>query len=152
VRGDLRFNVSHSEKLALFAFLNGREVGVDLEFLRPMPDGDAVSERFFSSWERAAFREMPEAQKTEAFFRCWTRKEAFINAIGQGLSHPLDRFDVSLAPGESARLLAIDGDSEAANRWLLRELSPAPGYLGALAVDGRGWELICWHYQDDAEC
>jgi 4'-phosphopantetheinyl transferase len=146
--GGLRFNISHSGGLGLFAFVKGREVGVDLEFIRPMPDADAVSERFFSPRERAVLRDCPQAQKSEAFFRCWTRKEAFIKAIGQGLSHPLDRFDVSLAPGESARFLAIDEDTKIASRWLLRELNPAPGYLGALAIEGRDWHLTCLHYHE----
>jgi 4'-phosphopantetheinyl transferase len=80
------------------------------------------------------------------FFHCWTCKEAYIKARGEGLSLPLDRFQVVLILGEAAPLLSLDGDPQEASRWSLRKLTPAPGYVAALAVEGQGWRLAQWHY------
>ena len=143
--GALRFNVSHSGELALYAVARGREVGVDVEHVHPLDDAEEIAERFFSAAERAAFRALPPEAKEVAFFDCWTRKEAYIKAIGEGLSFPLHAFDVSLAPGEPARLLGAV-DREQAARWTLRELDPAPGYRAALVVEGGGWEPVCWRW------
>jgi 4'-phosphopantetheinyl transferase len=91
------------------------------------------------------FRSIAAEQRDAAFFACWTRKEAFIKAVGEGLSMPLDRFDVTLRPGEPARLLATRGDPAQASRWTLRELDPWPGWLAALAVEGPAdWTLRCF--------
>ncbi len=156
----LRFNLSHSHGLVLYAFTRGREVGIDIERVRPdMADGQ-IAERFFSPREVAAFRALPVNKQTQAFFNGWTRKEAYIKARGEGLSFPLNQFDVSLAPGEPARLLATKGHPEEASRWCLQELIPAPGYTAALAVEGQGWRLACWQWheqdgdpeQEDACC
>lgn len=146
----LRFNLSHSGEVALYAFTRGREVGVDVEHVHPLDDAVHIAERFFSAAENAAFRALPAEVKEEAFFLCWTRKEAYIKAIGEGLSLPLHEFDVSLAPGEPARLLGAV-DPAQAHRWTLRELDPAPGYAGAIVVEGAEWELSCWRWEDPAE-
>jgi 4'-phosphopantetheinyl transferase len=143
----LHFNLSDCGEVALYAFLRGTEVGVDIEQLRLLPDAEQISRRFFSAPENAVFRTVSDAQKEEAFFNCWTRKEAYIKAIGEGLSRPLDSFDVSLRPGEPAALLTVRGDSEEAARWSLHHLEPRPGYLGALAVPGHHWQLACWRYE-----
>ena len=132
----LRFNVSNTDAAALFAFVLRREIGVDIERLKEMPDGASIAERFFSAPENEVFRAIPDEQRDLAFFTCWTRKEAYIKAVGEGLSMPLDRFDVTLRPGEPARLLATRGDPAEAGRWTLHEIDPGPGYLGALAVEG----------------
>ncbi len=131
----LCFNMSHSEGLAVFAFAWGRKIGVDVEYVRPMPDAEEIAEHFFSPRENAALRTVPASKKLEAFFNCWTRKEAFLKAIGDGLSRSLDSFDVSLAPGEPARLLSVEGDPQEASRWHLRALAPAHGYVGAFVVE-----------------
>jgi 4'-phosphopantetheinyl transferase len=131
----LCFNMSHSYGLALFAFAWRRRVGVDVEYVHPMPDAEEIAERFFSPRENAALRTVPAGKKLEAFFNCWTRKEAFLKAIGDGLSRSLDSFEVSLFPGEPARLLSVEGDPQEAFRWYLRALAPASGYMGALAVE-----------------
>jgi len=86
----------------------------------------------------------------QAFFNCWTRKEAYIKARGEGLSLPLDQFDVSLAPGETAALLSTNGDPQEASRWSLRELAPGSSYVAALAVKGHGWRLKCWHWPKES--
>jgi 4'-phosphopantetheinyl transferase len=141
--GGLRFNLAHSHGLALFAVSRGRELGVDLERIRPEFAGEPVAQRFFSPREVAALRALSGERRHEAFFVCWTRKEAYLKATGKGLSLPLDCFDVSLLPGEPAALLATRHDPTEVGRWSLRALAPAQGYAGALAVEGRGWRLRC---------
>ncbi|MCI0394240.1 MAG: 4'-phosphopantetheinyl transferase superfamily protein [Chloroflexi bacterium] len=138
----LSFNLSHSHQLALLAFTLDRLVGVDVEYVRAMPDAAGLAERFFSPAEYAAWRAVPAEQQPLAFFNCWTRKEAFVKALGEGLTHPLDQFDVSLAPGEAARLLAVAGSRAEAARWSLAAFTPAFHYAAAVAVQERGPLLI----------
>ena len=142
------FNLSHSEGIALYVFTQGREIGVDIEHIHDIFEMDQIVERFFSTREKDVFRALPESKKKEAFFNCWTRKEAFIKAIGDGLSRPLDKLGVSLAPGEPARLLRIEGNSKAAYRWSIQELKPRPGFAAAFAVKARSWRLHCWQWSD----
>ncbi|HYW06874.1 MAG TPA: 4'-phosphopantetheinyl transferase superfamily protein [Longimicrobium sp.] len=144
--GELRFNVSNAEDLALYAVALSREVGVDLENVRPMPDGVSIAERFFSAEENAVFRALAPALRDAAFFACWTRKEAFIKAVGEGLSMPLDRFDVTLAPGEPARLLRTRGDPGEAERWTMGGVEVGPGWDAALVVEGGGWTMRRFQY------
>jgi len=144
----LRFNVAHSHQIALIAVAIGRELGVDIEYIRPQVVEEQIAERFFSPREVAALRALPASQQAEAFFNCWTRKEAYIKARGEGLSLPLDQFDVSLVPGEPARLLSVHGDPQEASRWSLRELTPGPGYTAALVVEGHAWQLKCWQWRE----
>src|SRR5208283_4072463 len=128
---------------ALYAVTRGREIGIDLEFIRCDLEVEQIAERFFSRSEIATLRAVPTDLQKYAFFLCWTRKEAYIKARGEGLSLPLDQFDVSLIPGEPAELLGTRPDSDEALRWDLRELAVAPGYVGAVAAEGRGWSLSC---------
>jgi len=129
---DLRFNVSHSEDLAVYAFALGREVGVDVEALRPMADSADIARSAFSAAEHRAFLALSPAERTEGFFNCWTRKEAFIKALGEGLSHPLDTFDVTLEPDQPARILRV-GETEGERcGWDLHTFSPRPGFVGAV--------------------
>ncbi len=140
----LRFNLTHSHGLALLAVTSVREIGVDIERLRDVEnDGEPLAERFFSPLEASALRSLPPEQRREAFFRCWTRKEAYIKAKGEGLSLPLEQFDVSLHPREPAALLATRFDPADAQRWSMRHLAPAEGFVGALAVEGHAWRLWC---------
>ena len=139
----LRFNLAHSHGLALLAVARAREVGVDVERGRAIENFERIIERFFSPRECSAFRVLPEDQKLAAFFRCWTRKEAYMKATGEGFSLPLDRFDVSLAPGEPARLLDVAGRPGEAARWSMRELEPGPGFFGTVMAEGEGWRLRC---------
>lgn len=145
--GGLRFNVSHSEEAALYACTLGREVGVDIELLRDDFASFEIAERFFSRAEVHSLGSLPPHLRTEGFFNCWTRKEAYIKALGEGLSHPLDSFSVSLAPGEPARLIATDGDPLEAARWSIVDLNPFQGYAAALAVWGSDPEVQCWDWQ-----
>ena len=107
--GALRFNVSHSHGLALYAITRGREVGVDVERIRPEVAQEKIAERFFSPREVTLLRALPAPLQATAFFACWTRKEAYIKATGEGLTLPLDQFDVSLLPGEPPRSCAPPG-------------------------------------------
>lgn len=142
--GAMTFNVSHSHELALVAIGRGVEIGVDVEAVRPMEDADDIAARFFSPREAAQLRHLPEPVRRDAFFACWTRKEAYLKALGSGLAKPLDAFDVTFAPGERATLL-VHGDPRETARWSLTALSPAEGYVGALVSEGpvvaRGWLL-----------
>ena len=147
-KGTIRFNMSHSEGLALYGFSRDHEIGVDIEHIYDIPEMEQIAEQFFSVRENTVFHRLPESKRKEAFFNCWTRKEAFIKAIGDGLSLPLDKFDVSLVPGELPMLLRIGGNSKEASRWSIQELKPATGFAAALAVEGRSWCLRCWRWPD----
>jgi 4'-phosphopantetheinyl transferase len=137
----LYFNLSDSKDLAVYAFTRGAELGVDVEILRPMPDALQIAERFFSAEERECLRRVPPEATARAFFNCWTRKEAYIKAIGEGLSEPLDRFSVTLLPDEPARFVHLGGDRERAAAWTLHHLVPEDGAVGALALEGEGWRI-----------
>ena len=139
----LLFNLSHSHGLMVCAVTRHRQIGIDLERICGNLAGEKVAERFFSPREVGTLRALPACIQGQAFFNCWTRKEAFIKAKGQGLSLPLDQFDVSLRPGEPAALLDTTWDPQEACRWSLKELDPGPGYVCALCVEGRHWQLKC---------
>jgi len=138
----VRFNVSHSGEIALLAFARGREIGVDVERSRPMSDLLAVGRLSFSPPEYAALCGLPERDHQAAFFACWSRKEAFIKATGEGVSQ-LNDFEVSLLPGEPARIVRIGGAVPAQPRWTMRELPAIVGYAVALVVEGPRFELSC---------
>ena len=144
----LSFNLSHSQELILYAITRGREIGVDLEQIRPISEFEQIAERCFSVREIAVFRTLPPSQKLAAFFNCWTRKEAYLKAIGDGLAFPMEQLDVSLSPGEPARLYDIKGYHSTVTRWSLQELTLAPGYVVALAVEGHDWRLKCWQWPE----
>jgi 4'-phosphopantetheinyl transferase len=137
----LRFNMSHSHEVALFAFAEDRELGVDVEHIRTDFASEEVARRFFSRREVETFNALPRHDQVAAFFKCWTRKEAFIKVIGKGLSQPLDKFDVTL--GQPAALLWVSGDD--ASRWSLYDLEVGGDYAGALAVEGQVSRIRCWH-------
>ncbi len=143
----LRFNISHSHDVALFAFANGREVGVDIEHKRPLGDMEQIARRFFSPQETASLLSLPSDARPRAFYACWSRKEAFIKATGHGLSLSLASFDVSLLPDEPVALLATRDDACATAPWTLHALPEVPGYAAALAVEGNVEVLECWHYE-----
>lgn len=143
----LSFNISHSNDLAIFAVAFKRDVGIDIEFIRQDLADEQIARRFFSNSEVKALLSLPEALRTEAFFNCWTRKEAYIKAIGEGLSMPLDRFDVSLIPGEEAQLLETRPDPAQALQWKLYALSPGEGYKAALVVQDGADQVLGWNWE-----
>ena len=134
---DLRFNVSHSGNVAVYAFAFEREIGIDVEAIRLIRDADDVAARFFSRRENETYFALDEHDRPQGFFNCWTRKEAFIKAIGDGLYHPLERFDVSLAPGEPAKIHRVEGMYGDDCNWTLHSFVPAPGFIGAVVVQKR---------------
>lgn len=144
----LHFNLSHAEETAFYGVTLQGEIGIDLERVRAGSSTDDVAERFFSQREIASLRTLSPADRPRAFFRCWTRKEAYIKARGEGLSLPLGEFDVSLLPNEPAGLLSTHADPREASRWSLSDLPADPGYVAAIAVEGRGWQLRCWRWAE----
>ena len=134
-RQTLDFNVSHSGEIVLLAFARGRRIGVDVEEIRRDFTTNEIAERFFSTTECDSLRMLPVEQRHEAFFRCWTRKEAFIKALGEGLSHPLNQFDVSLTPDSPAVFLATRPDAQEVKRWKLWSLQVPGDYSATLAFE-----------------
>ena len=143
----LHFNCSHSADWGLVALARDGEVGVDLEQHRHHTDVGALAERFFSAAEIGALKTLPEALKTMGFFNAWTRKEAFVKALGLGLAFPLNGFSVTLAPGQPAALLDVVGDPEAVRKWTLAALDVRPDYSAALVFAGHGSRLKHFHWQ-----
>ena len=139
----LEFNLSHSNDMVLYAFSFGRRVGVDIEYMRPIKDMDTLIESNFSSNEKDEFAALPIDKRQAAFYHCWTQKEAFVKALGEGLSRGLDQFDVSVTPDSPAALKRTVWDQEEAGRWSLTAIHSIPGYAAALAVEGSGWVLQC---------
>jgi 4'-phosphopantetheinyl transferase len=129
----VRFNASNSGQLAAFAFTEACEIGVDVEQHRPLHDLEAIAQRFFSPDETAELLALPASDRDSAFFNCWTRKEAYIKAMGGGLSIPLDSFRVTLRPGDAAGMVSIEGSAEAAWAWTVHAFDPGPpDYKGAI--------------------
>jgi 4'-phosphopantetheinyl transferase len=146
----LHFNLSHSHDLALIACTYAGQVGIDVEYMRPDIEYEQLAQHFFSPSEQQMLQAHPDAAKQQAFYTCWTRKEAYIKARGMGLSLPLDLFDVSLDPAEPAALLESREDPLETTRWVLHTLHPCPGYAATLAVEGKRWELRCWQWSADS--
>ena len=134
VSGGVLFNVAHSKGLAVFAFTHNLEVGVDVELLRPLADLGGVVDLALAPSEAADLESVPAGDRAAAFFACWTRKEAYLKASGNGLGSPRD-VAVSLRPGAPARLVAVQGAPTEPDRWELRSFEPRPGYVGAVAVE-----------------
>ncbi|HTR47814.1 MAG TPA: 4'-phosphopantetheinyl transferase superfamily protein [Verrucomicrobiae bacterium] len=145
----IHFNISHSRGIALLAFACGRELGVDVEHVRPEFAELDIARRFFAPEEVADLLALDETLRVDGFFNCWTRKESYIKARGMGLSLPLDSFHVSLQPGSVAALLGDRGNPIEASRWELRELSPGENYFGAITVEGRDWLLRTLEWSEE---
>lgn len=142
----IQFNLSQSEEVALVAVALGREVGIDVERIKNDVQTANISRRFFSRFEVDSILALPVESQTAAFFACWTRKEAYIKARGEGLSIPLNKFSVSISLEERPILVDTDRDKSELSRWTFRHLTPAPGYFGALVVEGSEWELHQWDW------
>ena len=141
------FNLSHSHGLALLAVTRLGEVGVDVEQVRPIREMLGIARRFFSEREQAALAALPEAEVPVGFFNLWTRKEAWLKATGSGIGGGLEGVEVSLAPGEPARLLSLFGDPVAAQEWSLQALAPAAGFPAAVAIRAAGVVVRGWRWQ-----
>lgn len=134
----LAFNLSHSQNLALCAVSKNRQLGIDLEYIRPISDLEALAKRFFLPGEYELVRSLPVEQKPAVFFRYWTCKEAYLKATGEGIAQ-LEQIEISLTPTEPAKL-------QTTQDWSLLELVPANNYAAAVAVAGFGCDLKCWQY------
>jgi 4'-phosphopantetheinyl transferase len=147
----LKFSLSHSADLALIAVAADADVGVDLEYVREQSDYADIARRFFSAAEVDYLTAVPSHLYAEAFFSCWTKKEAYLKACGQGLAIPLNSFSVppttdpAHTPGD---FCVASHDIVPGRRWSLYTLRPAPGYAGALAIEGSGWRLRQWQWKD----
>lgn len=143
----LRFNISRSGGYGLFAFAQDREVGIDIEQIREVPEMDQIISTYFSSAERDSFASLTSQEKKQAFFKQWTRKEALAKALGLGLSMPMRGVDIPLAPGKLGNLVNLDGVLAGAGQWTIRNVSPFSGYSAALAVEGTVFKVMCWNWR-----
>ena len=143
----LKFNLSHSGEFALMGVSIKLTMGIDIEEIRPDFGGQEIAERFLSPYEVATLLSLPQHQRADAFFYCWTRKEAYIKAQGDGLSLPLDSFDVTFAPGTAPALLRVAEDPNEVARWKLYDIDSGPGYKAALMIEGKHHHLqyFDWH-------
>jgi 4'-phosphopantetheinyl transferase len=138
----IRFNLSHSRGLAVYGFARHRELGIDLEPIRPEFSGEAIAERHFSPQELEEWHRLTPGLRAEAFFLCWTRKEAYVKARGEGLQIPLASFSVTLTPGQPEELQSVDSA-----KWHLHSFEPAPGYAAAIVGEEKDWRLLRWDWQ-----
>jgi 4'-phosphopantetheinyl transferase len=143
----LEFNLAHAENLAVLAITRDKPVGVDVECLRPIPDAAQLVAQFFSPRESHAFEQLSAAEQPAAFFNLWTRKEAWLKAIGEGIAHSLALVEVSFLPAEPARLLAAPGHN--CKRWTLRECVPAKQFVAAVALQGTATEFCFWQWASE---
>ena len=143
----VQFNFSNSEGHAICAVMRGTEIAADLEMVRDLSDYETIAKQFFSPGETEALLSLPLGSRQEAFVNCWTRKEAFLKALGSGLALPLDSFEVSLRPGDHARLLSVGGNSAEASGWTLISMSPLPNFVASIAVHRQPRLIRKWTYQ-----
>jgi 4'-phosphopantetheinyl transferase len=143
---ELNFNISHSHSWGLYAFTYGRKVGIDIERIRPIKDIDTIINSVFSEQEIKAFLHLNRAERLEGFYRCWTRKEAVVKALGKGLSYDIRSFTVSLLLSVPTPLLEDSQDTDLTSHYRLEHLAPTNGYVGALAVEGGDWLLEGWDF------
>lgn len=145
-RASLNFNVSHSGDFVLVGLAYNRDLGIDIERICTNIDAEGIAERVFSVRERLSLAVLPVGMRCDAFFACWTRKEAYVKARGDGLNLALDAFDVAFLPGQEPRLVETRHDPAEARRWILRDLEAGPNYRAALAVEGPDLRLKCWDW------
>lgn len=148
---NVEFNLTHCGGLAAFAFTVGCPIGVDLERIRPIAEAQDIAGRFFCPEESAEILSLPPSECERAFFRCWTRKEAYIKAIGDGLSAPLDEFRVTVQPNQPAQFIHLAHDTDAAKAWTLHDLCLASDHAAALAYRDRERALSVFPIVDPAE-
>ncbi|MBX7224156.1 MAG: 4'-phosphopantetheinyl transferase superfamily protein [Blastocatellia bacterium] len=143
-RDDYCFNLSHSDDMILLAVAEGREVGVDVERIRPDFEGQKIAQDLFSSCEISMLQAMSGERQQTAFFECWTGKEAYIKAHGKGLSMPLNEFDVSSVFDEG--MCVVFDMSAPVFRWWVRRFEPGEGYAGAFSVSGKSCLYKCFEF------
>jgi len=131
----IHFNLSHSDTLGVVGWARGRAIGVDVERWRAMRDEAALVRRFFSAAENAAYDALPPERRSEGFFNCWTRKEAYVKAVGRGLGLPLHSFDVTLGAGPDARLLRPSEHAADGRCWSLAAPQGPPAASIAVVLE-----------------
>jgi len=144
VSRNIEFSLSHSEGIALYGFSHDHQIGVDIEYVREVPEMDQIAGQFFSEGEKEVLRSLKAREKTGAFYKCWTRKEAFTKATGVGLSYPLNSLDVLTDPVGRPQALKIDGSLERTTKWSIRDLTLCSGFAAAFAVEQRPGQLPCY--------
>ncbi|MDB6066685.1 MAG: 4-phosphopantetheinyl transferase [Pedosphaera sp.] len=142
----VRFNLAHTEDMALLAVARDWNVGVDVERIRALRDADGVAKRFFSARESNGLNALSGDEKNAAFFNLWTRKEAWLKATGDGIADGLNQVEVTFRANEPVRLISLFGDEQAVREWSLVDLAPAPEFVAALAVPARDVRVRCWHW------
>lgn len=145
----LRFNLAHSQELVVYAVALDREVGIDVEAIRVIGDMEEIARRFFAPGEVAQLFSMQRDCRADGFFNCWTRKEAYLKARGDGIGDALTQFEVTLLPDHQAALVRHELLQSEPNRWTFYDLRPASGYAGALAVEGNDHAVQCWQLSED---
>ena len=146
-KSDMKFNVSHSGDTIVFAFVKKYNIGVDVEYTKREVEVRSVARHFFSEEEKMSLFALNEDYHNQAFYNCWTRKEAFIKAVGSGLSFPLDQFVVSVDCAKEATLLDTKWDARERKNWVLKSFQPAPDYIGAVSVRGRVCDIQFKQFQ-----
>lgn len=144
----LYFNVSHSQKIALFAFSHESEVGIDVEGPQPRLDHQAVAKRVLNSQEQQWLHSLPSQKQKAAFLTCWTRKEAFAKAHGTGLTFPFRNITVTFQPDQPARIVKIEDSWLNSRPWAMYPVYPRTRYAGALVVAGQPHFIKYWDYQE----
>jgi 4'-phosphopantetheinyl transferase len=137
----LSFNLSHSGKVVLYAMVWNDEIGIDVEEIKFIPEFEGLIKNFFADEEKETILSLEPNQRLQAFFHGWTRKEAYLKAVGTGLSLSPADIQVSLESTKEAKLLKISGDSQIALKWCLKSLAPAEGYVGAIAIPNQQWHF-----------
>lgn len=143
---ELQFNLSHSQGLAVYAFSLDRPLGVDVEYLRPVPQLLRIAQRYFSPSEQTQLQALSEAEQIEGFFQYWTCKEAYLKAQGTGLADTMP--DTGLIWGEQAGRIGAGDASTRGHDWSVRVLQPDEGAIAALVAPGQDWSLSCWTYPE----
>lgn len=146
--GDLNFNLSHSGEISLLAVARKISVGIDTETVNSKFASQEIARHFFSRGEMRNLLALPEEQWTEAFFTCWTRKEAYIKARGDGLSIPLNSFSVTFQPNMPAALLEVVSDPDELDRWSVYDITMNVRCKAALVAEGQGHEIYLWEWED----
>jgi 4'-phosphopantetheinyl transferase len=149
-RSRLQFNLAHCEDRAVLAVARGRAVGIDLERVRSMDDAQEMAADFCSPRENDEFQCLPPIDRDAAFFRLWTRKEAWLKATGEGVGRSLDKVEVSFRKGQAPCFIRLPEEAgPPAGGWRLHELTPAPGFVAALALPGQEARVSCWNWKQE---
>jgi 4'-phosphopantetheinyl transferase len=137
----LSFSLAHRRGIALYAVTSPGPVGVDIEYVEPLPDLEGVTTSSFSKREQDVLRTVPESERVLAFFTGWTRKEAVLKALGEGLARPPNQVEVYLDSSKTMGVSVIEGLGARGRYWRVDTVIPAPGYVGAVAAEGGDWRI-----------